>query len=110
MARHNKGCKEELRSKEDSMHHSTVTSKGQTTIPRQIRLALKIKPGDTLQYALEGDQVIIRVHPGLRALKGALASRKGRGRSFAEVRKVAALRAASRWSRRPLADVRIEID
>jgi AbrB family looped-hinge helix DNA binding protein len=82
------------------MHHSTVTSKGQTTIPRAVRLALKIKPGDTLEYALEGDQALIRVHPGLRSLKGALASRKGKGRSFAETRRLAALGAASRWSRR----------
>ena len=83
------------------MHHSTVTSKGQTTIPRAIRQALKIKPGDTLEYALDGDQAMIRVQPGLRSLKGALASRKGKGKTFAEIRKLAALGAASRWSRRP---------
>jgi AbrB family looped-hinge helix DNA binding protein len=83
------------------MHHSTVTSKGQTTIPRAIRLALKIRPGDTLEYAVEGDQAVIRVHPGLRSLRGALASPKGKGKTFAEIRRQAALSAASRWSRRP---------
>jgi hypothetical protein len=30
------------------MPHSTVTSKGQTTIPGKIRKALRIKPGDKL--------------------------------------------------------------
>ena len=35
------------------MMHSTVTSKGQTTIPEKIRKALRIKPGDKLEYAVE---------------------------------------------------------
>jgi len=72
------------------MLHSTVTSKGQTTIPERIRKALRIKPGDRLEYEVEGDRAIIRVHPGLRPLKGALASNKGKGMSFAEIREAAA--------------------
>ena len=72
------------------MAHSTVTSKGQTTIPGEIRDALHIKPGDKLEYVVEGDRATIRVHPGIRSLKGALASRKGRGMSFAEIRQAAA--------------------
>jgi AbrB family looped-hinge helix DNA binding protein len=32
------------------MTHSTVTNKGQTTIPGKIRKALRIRPGDTLEY------------------------------------------------------------
>ena len=57
------------------MPHSTVTSRGQTTIPGKIRRALRIKPGDKLEYVVEGDHAIIRVHLGTRSLKGALASR-----------------------------------
>ena len=72
------------------MLHSTVTSKGQTTIPGEIREALRIKPGDKLEYAVEGDHATIRVHPGARSLKGALASRKGKGLSFAQIRAAAA--------------------
>jgi AbrB family looped-hinge helix DNA binding protein len=72
------------------MLHSTVTSKGQTTIPGKIRKALRIKPGDKLEYAVEGDRATIRVHPGTRALKGALASKKGKGMSFAQIREAAA--------------------
>jgi hypothetical protein len=39
---------------------------------------------------VEGDRATIRVHPGVRSLKGALASNKGRGMSFAEIREAAA--------------------
>jgi len=78
------------------MPHSTVTSKGQTTIPGKIRRALRIKPGDKLEYVVEGDHAIIRVHLGTRSLKGALASRKGKGMSFAQIREAAARAARSR--------------
>jgi AbrB family looped-hinge helix DNA binding protein len=78
------------------MRHSTVTSKGQTTIPGQIRKALRIKPGDTLEYVVEGDHATIRVHPGTRSLKGVLASKKGKGMSFAQVREAAAKAARAR--------------
>lgn len=78
------------------MFHSTVTSKGQTTIPGKIREALGIKPGDTLEYAVQGDHVTIRVHPGTRSLKGVLASKKGKGMSFAQIRQAAAAAARDR--------------
>ncbi len=74
------------------MPHSTVTRKGQTTIPGEIREALRIKPGDRLEYELRGPSALIRVHPGARALAGALASDKGRGWSFAQIREEAAAR------------------
>lgn len=79
------------------MPHSTVTRKGQTTIPGEIRKALQIKPGDKLEYVVEGDSVTIRAHPGTRSLKGVLASKKGKKMSFAEIREAtakAALRGA----------------
>jgi len=78
------------------MLHSTVTSKGQTTIPEKIRAALRIEAGDRLEYQLEGDRVTIRVHPGIRSLKGALANAKGKGMSFAQIRKAAAEAARER--------------
>jgi AbrB family looped-hinge helix DNA binding protein len=71
------------------MPHSTITRKGQTTIPGKIRKALRIKPGDTLEYELEGDHVTVRVHLGTRSLKGVLASKKGKGMSFSEIRQAA---------------------
>ncbi|HEV2205006.1 MAG TPA: AbrB/MazE/SpoVT family DNA-binding domain-containing protein [Candidatus Acidoferrales bacterium] len=72
------------------MTHSTVTRKGQTTIPGKVRKALRIRPGDTLEYAIEGDHATIRVHPGISSLEGALASNKGRRMSFAQIREAAA--------------------
>ena len=72
------------------MLHSTLTSKGQTTIPGEIRKALRLKAGDKLEYVAEGDHAIIRVHPGTRSLKGVLASKKGKGMSFARIREAAA--------------------
>ncbi len=78
------------------MAHSTVTSKGQTTIPGKIRKALRIKPGDKLEYIVEGDHVMLRVHLGAHALKGVLASKKGKGMSFSEIREAAAKAARRR--------------
>jgi AbrB family looped-hinge helix DNA binding protein len=78
------------------MLYSTVTSKGQTTIPGRIRAALRIKPGDRLEYKVQGDHATIRVHPGTRSLKGVLASKKGKGMSFAQVRVAAATAARNR--------------
>ena len=78
------------------MPNSTVTRKGQTTNPGKIRKALQIKPGDRLQYVVEGDHATIRVHPGTRSLKGALASKKGKKMSFGEIRKAAAKAALGR--------------
>ena len=80
------------------MPHSTVTRKGQTTIPGKIRKALQIKPGDRLQYAVEGDHATIRVHPGTRSLRGVLASKKGKRMSFGEIREAAAKAARDRAS------------
>ena len=76
--------------------HSTITSKGQTTIPEKIRRALRIKPGDRLEYEVEGDRATIRVHPGIQSLKGVLASKKGKGMSFSEICEAAAKSARDR--------------
>ncbi len=72
------------------MLHSTVTSKGQTTVPGAVREALGMKTGDVLLYEVAGDHVMVRVHPGTRSLAGVLRSVKGKGRSFKEIREAAA--------------------
>ena len=71
------------------MLHSTVTKKGQTTIPSEVRAALNIKTGDRLEYKVEGKKVSLQVHPGARSLAGALASSKGKNLSFSEIRNAA---------------------
>ena len=44
------------------MPSGTLTSKGQTTIPREVREFLKLKPGDKLDFKLnpDGKTVILR--------------------------------------------------
>ncbi len=69
--------------------HSTMNKKGQTTIPAQVREALKIKPGDKLEYVLGSNYVTFRAHPRARAPRGALASNKGKALSFSQIRKAA---------------------
>jgi antitoxin PrlF len=80
------------------MLHSTITKKGQTTIPGEVRAALNIHPGDRLKYRLEGKKVSIEVHPGTRSLAGALASTKGKDLSFSQIRKAAQATARKRQS------------
>ena len=72
------------------MPHSTVTSKGQTTIPSRIRELLNIRAGDRIEYTINGDHATIRVHGGLSALKGALSSKRGKNLSFKQIREAAA--------------------
>ncbi|HEY9792822.1 MAG TPA: hypothetical protein V6D22_20650 [Candidatus Obscuribacterales bacterium] len=71
------------------IHDSTLASKGQTTIRNAIRKVLAMKPGDKLEFAFEGDHATIRVHPGIRSLRGVLASNKGYGTPFAQIRRTA---------------------
>ena len=40
-----------------------LTSKAQTTIPLAVRTALRLKAGDTIAYAIEGDRVILTRAP-----------------------------------------------
>lgn len=42
------------------MPTSTLTSKGQATIPKQIREALRLQPGDRVEFILEEDRVVLR--------------------------------------------------
>ncbi len=59
---------------------TTLTSKGQTTIPKEIRDSLRIKPGDRLTFTQMPDgTVVMRVkNRRIVELAGAL-RRKGRG-------------------------------
>ena len=36
-----------------------ITAKAQTTIPRAVRIALGLKPGDDVAWEIEGDHVIV---------------------------------------------------
>jgi AbrB family looped-hinge helix DNA binding protein len=41
-----------------------VTTKGQVTIPQEIRDRLGIHPGSTVEFGVEGDVVTVRKAPG----------------------------------------------
>jgi AbrB family looped-hinge helix DNA binding protein len=43
------------------MPKSTITSKGQTTVPRQVREQLGVGPGDTLRWETVGNSVHVTV-------------------------------------------------
>ena len=59
------------------MYQSTVTSKGQTTIPKKIRELLALKPNDKLFYIIEEDKVMLKPLQGnILELKGIVASNK----------------------------------
>lgn len=47
------------------MQESTITAKGQTTVPRDIRAALGLKPGDKLRYLVldDGQVRILKQRP-----------------------------------------------
>lgn len=47
-----------------SSYDSTITSKGQTTIPAEIRQKLNLKPGDRVRYVVDGEKVYLKVKNG----------------------------------------------
>ena len=53
---------------------ATLTSKGQTTIPRDIRRHLGLKSGDKIRFIVEGDGrvVVVPATLSIRALRGSL--------------------------------------
>ncbi len=53
------------------MHSSTVTSKGQTTIPKEVRELLHLKPRDKIVYIPDGNRVFLApVNGTILNLKG----------------------------------------
>jgi len=70
------------------MLQSVITRKGQTTIPKEIRELLKLKPNDKLFYIVEEDKVILKpIRGNILELRGSITS-KGRKLDFEEIRKV----------------------
>jgi bifunctional DNA-binding transcriptional regulator/antitoxin component of YhaV-PrlF toxin-antitoxin module len=54
---------------------SKITAKSQTTVPREVREALKVKPGDTLVYRIaKGKVTVARAEPLDRAYLKSLES------------------------------------
>ena len=56
---------------------SILTSKGQTTIPKEIRQFLGLKPKDRLLYLIEGGKVILKPLQGdILELRGSVRPKK----------------------------------
>lgn len=56
---------------------STVTVKGQVTIPKEVRDVLHIKPNDKIDFIIEGGRAILTPVKTLRELRGAVPLREG---------------------------------
>ena len=70
------------------MPTSTMTSKGQTTVPKQIREALDLEPGAKLRWEVSGGKVAITTdRPALYALQGFIKHGPDALTAVAEVRK-----------------------
>ena len=54
------------------MQESTVTAKGQTTLPKEVRSALDLRAGDRLRYLVVDGEVRILKARSVRDLEGAL--------------------------------------
>ena len=58
------------------MPSSTITSKGQITLPKKIRELLHLTPGDRIDFVVEEGVVVVRPAPSrLRQLRGMLLNR-----------------------------------
>ena len=55
------------------MLQSTLTDKGQTTMPREVRAALKVKPRQQLEWIIRADgTAVVRPEPNALELFGSL--------------------------------------
>jgi antitoxin PrlF len=67
---------------------STITSKGQTTVPKEVRDALDVGPGDKLTWEVRGGRVAITTErPALYRLEGFIKHGPDALKAVAEARK-----------------------
>lgn len=73
---------------------ASITSKGQITIPKNIRSQLNIKTNDKVEFIIEGERVILLPVKTLKDLRGAVSS--SQKLDFAQARELAKERVAKR--------------
>lgn len=76
-----------------------LTSKGQVTLPKQVREALGLKTGDSVVFRVEEDRAVLARTPDFLELAGAVAVPEGkRGTPWREIRAQARAARARRHS------------
>lgn len=79
------------------MQESTVTIKGQTTLPKDVRVALQLTPGDRVRYMiLDGGEVRIVRSVAVAGLAGLLKGRTSRVASLEDMDEAVAAGASGR--------------
>jgi len=66
------------------MLSSTITQKGQITIPKKIRETLNLKPNDQVVFVRRGDSIIIKPIRDILSVKGVVPQRKSK--NYSEIR------------------------
>ncbi|HYK01550.1 MAG TPA: type II toxin-antitoxin system PrlF family antitoxin [Thermoanaerobaculia bacterium] len=60
------------------MPHSTLTTEGQTTVPKEVRDALALEPGDKLSWEIRGGRVAVTTgRPSLLEFEGFIKNSSG---------------------------------
>ena len=78
------------------MSTSTITRKGQVTIPKGIRQALELREGERVFFVQRGDEIVIKVLRGnILELKGSVKARR-RPEDSEKVRSAAKVAVAER--------------
>ena len=79
---------------------SKVTSKGQVTIPKDVREALSLERGDTLHFRVHGDRAVVSKVPDFLDLAGTVETPpEVKGLSWPEIRELAWSRRAEAWKK-----------
>ena len=80
-----------------AMSYSTLTRKGQVTIPKSLRDQLRLNLGDRISFHLRGEEIVLKpVHRTILDLQGSVQP-KNRPEDFGSIRRqVAAARSRSR--------------
>ncbi len=76
-----------------------VTSKGQITLPREVRKLLAVDTGSVVVFETEGNRVFLKPVKSLREFKGSLKGRKP-ATDFDTIRRAAKAARAARWNGR----------
>jgi AbrB family looped-hinge helix DNA binding protein len=85
------------------MSESTLTSKGQTTIPREIRKILGLKENDRILYEIEDGKLAIKPAPSVHELYAIFKSRirhKGPAPTKAQMRVAVERDIVRRWKKK----------